>query len=226
MEDTTLLRQQLSNAIHRSDLTRIRELITLHSELTSQPDSNGRMPLEEAISGLDRTVECVRVLLELGCDAALQDRFGYNALHYNADISDWTCRSNIPGAISRLLVAYGADVEAVDFHGYTPLMKAVESGTGDELLALLDVGANPNKLFTTYTEGQSALSVSVFHPDKVCMLLQAGADPNLRDQFGETALEYAGRMLQTYVDDCEETFCIQSSVELLEEAMGNGIDAL
>lgn len=80
--------------------------------------------------------EVVRALLEAGAPATVRDRVGVNLLHW-ATITD-------RAAVIPLLAQAGADVDAQDDFGFTPLMYAATIDFGDTaaLHALLEAGAD------------------------------------------------------------------------------------
>lgn len=99
-------------------------------------------------------------------------------------------RAGDPEAVGAA-VDQGADVHALDDAGLTPLMLAASLGSNDEVLArLLDAGAEIDRqapsgvtaLMLASGDGTSA---------SVLWLMNAGADPTLRDAEGRNALDYA-----------------------------------
>ena len=73
-----------------------------------------------------------------------------------------------------------------------PLTNAVTSGDEKAVSALLATGADVNE---TTSGGQSALVLAVIfgHTNVVRLLLEAGADPHLRDNLGLDAIQWAQR---------------------------------
>jgi len=86
----------------------------------------------------------------------------------------------------------GADVNAVDKDGMTPLMWAAYNNRNPEVITtLLKAGADIN---ATVSAGGTALmwaAQSNQNPEVITTLLKAGADINARNQSGLTALMYA-----------------------------------
>ena len=97
-------------------------------------------------------------------------------------------------AIALLLIAAGADVNAVNDDGETPLYTVAESGGGDGLLAaaemLLMNGANLN---AQDKNGVTPLHLAALlnKPALARLLLEHGANPNLANNEGETPLDWA-----------------------------------
>ncbi len=88
--------------------------------------------------------------------------------------------------IERLLNS-GADIDAGDEYGFTPLMRAIESGRREIVRLLLDHGADGN---TRTKCGWTALMMAGGGGDTYMtrLLLDKGADVNARDNGGVTAL--------------------------------------
>ncbi|MDR0616603.1 MAG: ankyrin repeat domain-containing protein [Synergistaceae bacterium] len=100
--------------------------------------------------------------------------------------------SATPEAISRLIQA-GADINAVNALGQTPLMSAATSRNLNAVRALIDAGANVD---TADPLGQTPLMLTIRvrydkNLDVVRALIDAGADVNARDNFGQTPLMLA-----------------------------------
>ena len=83
-----------------------------------------------------------------------------------------------------------ADMDEVDFKGWSGLHWALVREVPDVIALLLDSGANPNLPTTT---GRIPLVIALRggQPDAVLLLLKAGADPNQVDGDGRTPIEAA-----------------------------------
>ena len=95
------------------------------------------------------------------------------------------------GLVIELLQA-GADPDACDGQGRTPLIEAAFGGHVDTLSALLGAGADPN---ARDPEGWTPLmeAASKGRLDVVKLLLAAGADVNATNREGRTALTAVAR---------------------------------
>ena len=132
-------------------------------------------------------------------DPNAHDAFGYSALHAAA-------RANSPRLIAAL-VAAGADVDALDNDGYTPLLVAAgakrragrnappRTSNAEAITALAEAGAN---LEARNDWGWSALHFAASAESDVAAesavlsaLIEAGADLQARDRNGWTALRMA-----------------------------------
>ena len=93
--------------------------------------------------------------------------------------------------LTKMILDCGADINAVSKdRGYTAVMDAVWKGNKDITKLLISRGAELN---TISKEGQSNLVLAV-GADKVdiCkILVENGADPDIKDQMGMSAYNYA-----------------------------------
>jgi ankyrin repeat protein len=125
-------------------------------------------------------VEIINYILKAGADVQLKDRHDNTALHHS------TYRRSYMIDVMKLLIANGADVDAVNIHnhGNSPLMMVIDrirDGTMLEAIKLLILaGANVNH---KNSRGQTALSMacgahSRFNPNMsnvILELINAGA---------------------------------------------------
>jgi len=137
--------------------------------------------LLEAAAGGD--VRKVRRLLELGIFIDTRDEYDERTpLHLSAYY----------GRVSvvRLLLEYGADVEATDSDGCTPLHLAAFKGHLSVVKLLLEYGADVDAIDN---DGGTPLHLAAAngHKDIVELLLERGADVNAKDNEGRTPLDVA-----------------------------------
>ena len=87
----------------------------------------------------NRHVKLMRILLEAGADPNIKDVAGYSALHHC-----FTCYGNSKTLeCAKLLVEYGAEVNAVNRFGCTALMEPCINANFDAIEFLIENGANP-----------------------------------------------------------------------------------
>lgn len=167
----------LENALGNPDTTgRKMEAVNLLLSSGAHPDVGGL----RALAGLRDQRDSVRygrLLLEVGVDPTLQDRFGYTPLMHAVQAT------NIP--LLDLLLDTGSDLDARSYEGgLTALMIANGPKSHEVAKMLLDAGADPD---VRDNKGRTAL-VGHARGRKAKILLDAGADPNIRDNSRRTAL--------------------------------------
>ena len=148
------------------------------------------------MKGVLQSPKIVKKLISLGKDIHLQlfvtTYVPISLLHYAA-------KHGHPETI-KLLIDAGADIHAKTIHGSTPLHYAADSHNPGAVKALIMQGADYN---ATDNKNQTPLHVAVITGDVQStvnipcakILLLAGANPDLKDIHGKTALEslYTGR---------------------------------
>jgi ankyrin repeat protein len=145
----------------------------------------GETPLHTA--AWQNRPEVARILLEHGADPNATSEFlrgGDTPLHYAAGAGS-------PDIIPVLLQG-GANPDAQTATGWTPLIRAIRRLESDTLVqvlvALLEGGANPD---VQDENGNTALhhAVQVRQVETVQLLIEFGADVNLQNNAGRTALD-------------------------------------
>jgi ankyrin repeat protein/GNAT superfamily N-acetyltransferase len=146
-------------------------------------------PLNVAARGND--LGLARLLLAAGPNLTVQDTYGAGTPLHNAA---W--RGNI--AMVRLLLEQGAPLEAANRYGGTPLTTTLHGAVncrnpqGDYtavVAALIAAGASVNGPWGDGRPLRSAAEIG--HLETAGILLENGADPNLKDDKGRTALHIA-----------------------------------
>ncbi|KAH7125069.1 ankyrin repeat-containing domain protein [Dactylonectria estremocensis] len=125
------------------------------------------------------------LLVEHGVSTQGVDSKGQTPLHY----------SQVPACIPLLVEEGGADINARDVHGDTPLLAALgEYGNEYKVLLLLECGADARVLNSA---GESTLHVALKSyyatPNIVQALLESGVEPDRRNRKDETALILSSR---------------------------------
>jgi ankyrin repeat protein/HEAT repeat protein len=92
----------------------------------------------------------------------------------------------------RALLDAGAPVEEPNEGGTTPLYAASVSGHADVVSALLEAGADPNRISLGDSDGLPLCAAACWgHAETVGLLLEGGADPNLTESGDWTPLLWA-----------------------------------
>ena len=158
------------------------------------PDSAGRTPLLASIDFRGREGSLTNLpvrLLALGADPNLPDGQGRTPLHAAAAVEG--------AAVIRALLEAGADPHALTEDGTSPLHAAAISGTPEAVNLLISAGADPNGMSDS---SRAPLHHAIRHPQlawsayrgdtlwsrRAFALLDAGADPHVRTEEGDTPL--------------------------------------
>jgi len=227
------------------------QLLNHGADIEAKNDT-GNTPLLCAISrnyhGMSgRCEEVVQLLLDRG--AATETRNGEQGwtalslaaalghvgtiqllLHYDADIegkglNDQTplaCASSVDYKVAEVLLTAGANVEARDAIGRTPLHSAVDAWKVNVVELLLDHGANTE---AKDEKGQTPLHLAAEagEADVVELLLERGADREAKDLCGETPLDLAEKEASCFADHPEEGLAQVISLLRDEEVEVEGV---
>lgn len=131
--------QELVDSAHRGDVNAIRTLVGDNGANINGIGRGGWTPLARAVTS--QRLEAVRELLRLKASPDHRDSAGSTLLHYAAIGGDDPQLINT--AIINVLADAGAEIDAKDNSGNTPLHKAVLSLNESAARALLDRGASP-----------------------------------------------------------------------------------
>ncbi|MEP6754855.1 MAG: ankyrin repeat domain-containing protein [Chthonomonadales bacterium] len=126
-------------------------------------------------------------------------------------------KSELPkvSEIIQMLLAHGADVNALDLNGFAPIMLAIEAGQNDFVKFLIDKGADVNP--TGGTRYSPLLTATRYGNHFVVrLLLKAGADPAKCDTTFDELIEIAHK------GNHKETVAILKDAMAKRKAAGSG----
>jgi ankyrin repeat protein len=89
--------------------------------------------------------------------------------------------------------AKGGDPDLLDQDGWTVLHHASYCGNPDDVVAVLDSGADPNIHATAAGWNAAMAAADAERWENVRLLLDRGTDVEAKDRFGQTLLHYAAR---------------------------------
>lgn len=159
----------------------------------------GETPLHIAVYRQHNAV--AEALLQAGADANARMVWGNAPLHY-------VCGHQHDVSLTEMLLKHGADPDAANDEGRTPLHSATHSHRDEIVAALLGAGAAPD---AADAEGRTPLHLARTTGVQN-LLLEGGADPEARDHDGQTPLHLAVKV---------NTF---SGLDVVEVLLGAGAD--
>jgi hypothetical protein len=171
----------LHRAAQRGDKEAAEYFLAHGADVNAKDPKQGRTPLRLAAEA--GHMDVFKVLLDYNADINAKTKQEDTTLHRAAVYSN---REMVD-----FLLDNGANIEAEDMYGYTPLFSAVFRSYDTEVLkALLKKQANVNKKDVF---GMTPLHVAAFrnHGEAAKFLLEYGADPRALDDFQHTPLVYA-----------------------------------
>jgi uncharacterized protein len=143
---------------------------------------SGETPLMTAVD--NGHTDVAKLLLDRGADVnACETHGGQTALMWAA--------ANRSAEIVKLLLDHGADARARSTRGFTPLLFAAQQGEVESGRLLLRAGADVNDRGGNDRKTAVIVAAASGNTNFSTLLLDSGADPDLSDESGFTALHYA-----------------------------------
>lgn len=170
-------------------------------------DETGRTPLLLAAS--NGYAEIVQLLIDNGAD--VNAKIKNTLTPYGSTTPLWAA-TNYKGDVQtiRELLAAGAEIEARDMDGETPLMAAARRGDVDIMKTLMVAGADVNAV-ASQDNGTALMNAAAWgKAEAVRVLLRAGADVNAKQTSGHTSLIFAAE--QGYIDIVKELIAARADV--------------
>lgn len=176
--NTDYLSSRSFTVIHKIVLGLISKNLDFELECSTadidKQDSRGRTALSWAVARGDET--STRILLEHKADPNIADIQGHRPLHY---VQNTTC--------AELLLEHNADLHALNGEKQTALYTACRSRQSASLVQfLITAGSDPNAL----DMGHQAPLHNIRDVPFTAILLDAGADVNVRNKSGDTPVRF------------------------------------
>jgi uncharacterized protein len=179
------IQRKLAEAISDGDDEEMLELIRQGVDVNAK-GKNGMRPLFWAF--VKRQVKEFGILLEHGANPNVYDE--YNKPGYpSASVVEFAVMEE-SGEYLRLVLAHGGDPNIKCCNGSARVIYvAILHNRNDNVLQLIKAGAD---ISSPYTNGSTPLcsAVKTNSYDIAYMMLENGADPNIRDKFGSTIIYY------------------------------------
>ncbi|MFT5318832.1 MAG: ankyrin repeat protein [Chlamydiales bacterium] len=157
----------LIEAVSSKKIKLVHFLVSRNADVMIQ-NEEGESALTIAVKG--GNLDLVQFLLSKGAEVSVMDRSGRNLL--NILVSSYSAMNKKELAL--LLFDAGLDIDEEDQEGYTPLMRATQGYTLENLQFLIDLGADLQK---RNSEGKTALLLAQenFKQDMERLLIDKGA---------------------------------------------------
>jgi len=174
----------LIEIIKNNDIETLKLLLQHKNLDINAQDKDGWTALMESTARSNK--EIVKILIDAGADVEVLNKHGSNALMMSDNLE-----------IVQILIDAGADVNATDWLGFTALSRAIALGQELKVKALLNAGANVNRV-DTFGKGNSDLikvicskSLRSHKKEIIKMFLNIGSYVDQQNSDGKTALIFA-----------------------------------
>lgn len=202
---TSNVLHDLMIALYNDDQASVTSLLNQGAPVNGNEED--RYPIHVAADW--SSARTMKALIDHGADLDVLDGFGYTALHrtvgYSLQVQDKTL----------LLISSGANPNIKSKQGQTPLHWA-SHGSIQNVQALLNASSiNVNAADNGKWTPLMIAATSGRSPEIVNALLAKGADRNIRNDSGYTALTLAQNWLNKYQNDAEESKILKEIIQIL-----------
>lgn len=209
---------EIHDAVRSGDLEKVKTLLQSHAEWLNSPDQNHKTPLHHALAS--GHIDMAKYLIERGADIDLKDKDKAAPLHNAAFLGSlevvdlllkkgaaalnegnfrgqtplhFACERGHPAVVTRLLDA-GADIEARDMIGRTPLMTTGMSQNMEIAKDLIERGADVNAAAKRGPVAYTTLSVTAMYGFKDLVDLLIDKDASILKDSLEPTFAFAVEM--------------------------------
>jgi len=170
----------------RREKTAIAQWLITQGAGVNVRNQNDETPLYLAVKNHD--LETTKLLLNWGANVNLGAALSRDRLAVNFPLHQAVRHKN--NTIIQLLLAKGANINALDSHGYTPLHAAISNKNMKAVTLLLDRQANIN---AKNKQGETSLDLAIRNNNELAvrLLIARGANINTANKNGITPLQWA-----------------------------------
>ena len=193
MSDVTLLEKSMTQTVNENwqqavrdiDVTTMKALLAVDPNLVNQgivhTRANGTTYSKSPLRMVNNSLDAARLLLDAGADPNDGADAGLAILKASPEVADY-------------LLDAGADVNRIGNEQGTALMFEVEMNNAELIQLYVDRGANVN--YQREMDGNCALhfAARLGFENIVNVLLNGGADPTVKNNDGQTALDIAKKL--------------------------------
>lgn len=180
-------------ACEKGLITTVKLLLKVRKCNVNLPNSEGVSPLHVAC--LKGNLEVVKGLIKFGAKVNSQDFNGYTPLHEAVAFEDGSInvRDRVVFDICQYILRHGGDSDIAEYEGNYPFHLACQNGLLKSSKLLLAKSKQFDTINMSNNDGRTPLMMAVQSKNLKLLeeMLAQGADPNVADKSGITALHLA-----------------------------------